>query len=1204
MTSNFEFMNRYWSVLYQIGSTAEAYLYSDPNACIYKLGQIGELVVQEIVRIENIAVPYGQDNQYELINRLSRDGYLTCDMDIVLETLRKSRNAAVHKGLNDLNKARSLLRMTYRLTGWFVEVYLDPGFITPDYVEPKKEEPIDWESMLDDKRRALEKTRADLKIREEALAANQAELAGSRAQLAQRQADLDALQSSLRSSETALADSLADLEEKQAQIEEQKAAIAEKEKQIESQEAAIASGQARIDTQQAALRQQQSAITDRDAIIAEKEKLIAQLLDQLNNTSSAAAESTPEDRHTRAEAASARMGLTEAETRALIDAQLREAGWEADTENLRYGKGARPKKGHNMAIAEWPVKALGPGTDRADYALFIGLQFVGIIEAKRARKDVPAILDNQCRLYAANIREEDRRYCVGQWHDYSVPFLFATNGRKYLKQLETASGVWFRDVRPEGGLPRALQGWYSPEGLTNLLSRSTEEANRELENLPLDVLTDPDGLNLRDYQVRAIEAAEKAVIAGKMEILISMATGTGKTRTILGFIYRMLKTGRFRRILFLVDRNALGAQAQDVFKEARIDELMTLDNLYNIKELGEGSFDPETRIQVATVQSLVRRLLNGDENGNRLTVSDYNLIIIDEAHRGYTLDREMTDTELEYRDQADYISKYRMVVDYFDAVKVAMTATPALHTTQIFGKPVFTYSYREAVVDGWLVDHDAPHNIVTKLRKEGIRYQRGEQLVMVDPVTGELLNGDELPDDLSFDVDDFNRKVITENFNRTVFNEVCRDLNPFGPEKTLIYAVDDRHADLIVRIIREIYQENGVPAEAVRKITGSIGDREVVRKAIREFKNETYPTIVATVDLLTTGIDVPQITSLAVVRRIKSRILFEQMLGRATRLCPEINKTHFDIYDAVGVYETISDVTNMKAVSPSATFAQLLEELKLVTEEAEVANTVARIAAKLHRKSRRISAEALEHFKYVLGEDLKSFARYLRNLPPQEAKEKLLSARASEELRRLDLDYVRDPNVKIIDDHADELLEHSRGFGEGQKPEDYIESFGEFIRTHRNEMEALQIVCTRPSNLTREALKGLRLELEQHQFTEKQLCSAWKEMKNEDIAADIIAFIRQQALGSPLISHEDRVRRAFARIRQEHSFNAIQKSWLDRIEKTMLQETVLDPALLNEGAYRTAGGFNIIDRQFGGGLREILDELNQYFYDDTEAASL
>ena len=1197
MTSNFEFMNRYWPVLYQIGSASESYLYSDPNACIYKLGQIGELVAQEIARMENITLPYQKDTQYDLIRRLSQEGLLTGDMDTVLETLRKSRNAAVHQNLNDLTKAKSLLRMTYRLAGWFVEVYLDPGFITPEYAEPKREEPIDWESMLDDKRRALESSQADLKTSQLALEA-------SRAALAQRQAALEELQTSLESSQSALETSETALEEKQAEIEEQKTAIAEKQKQIETQQEAIHRREAQIAAQQTAMAEQQSAITDRDAIIAEKEKLIAQLLDQINHGASAETETTREEREQRAEEASARMGLTEAETRMLIDAQLREAGWEADTENIRYGKGARPKKGHHMAIAEWPVKALGPGTDRADYALFIGLQLVGIIEAKRAAKDVPAILDNQCRLYATNIRDEDQRYCVGKWHDYDVPFLFATNGRKYLKQLETASGIWFRDVRTESNIGRALQGWYSPEGLQNILNQNTDEANRRLENLPMDVLSDPDGLNLRDYQIRAIETAEKAIISGRKAVLLSMATGTGKTRTILGLIYRLLFTNRFRRILFLVDRNALGTQAQDVFKEARIDELMTLDNLYNIKELGEGTFDRETRIQVATVQSILRRMINDTGDTPRLTVSDFDLIIIDEAHRGYTLDRDMTDSEMMYRDQADFISKYRMVIDYFDAVKVAMTATPALHTTEIFGKPVFTYSYREAVVDGWLVDHDAPHIIVTQLRKEGIHYKKGEQLVMVDPVTGELLNGEDLPDDLSFDVDSFNKKVITENFNKTVFREVCNDLNPFGPEKTLIYAVDDRHADLIVQIIREIYRDNAVPAEAIRKITGSIGDREIVQKAIREFKNETYPTIVVTVDLLTTGIDVPEITTLVFVRRIRSRILFEQMLGRATRLCPRIDKTHFDIYDAVGVYESLSDVTNMKAVSPGASFADLLRELSLVSEDAEVANTVARIAAKLHRKSRHISPDALERFKYFLGRDLKQLARDIKAMPAQEAKAELLSQKVADELRMLDQDVVQVSNARIIDSHEDKLLEHTRGYGEGQKPEDYLESFKQFIETHMNEIDALRVLCTRPSNLTREALKGLRLELEQHHFTEKQLTSAWKAVTNQEIAADIIAFIRQQALGSSLISHEERVKQAFGRVRREHTFNAIQKSWLDRIEKTMLQETVLDPTLLNEGAFRTAGGFNIIDRQFGGGLQDVLDEINKYFYDDGGTAAL
>ena len=134
-----------------------------------------------------------------------------------------------------------------------------------------------------------------------------------------------------------------------------------------------------------------------------------------------------------------------------------------------------------------------------------------------------------------------------------------------------------------------------------------------------------------------------------------------------------------------------------------------------------------------------------------------------------------------------------------------------MHTSEIFGKPVFEYSYRRAVIEGFLVDHDAPHTISTKLSTEGIIYKPGETVAIFDPVTGEITNSDELEDELHFDVESFNRRVITENFNRTVLTEIANDLNPEGDGKTLIYAVDDNHADLIVKILKEIYEPMGVP---------------------------------------------------------------------------------------------------------------------------------------------------------------------------------------------------------------------------------------------------------------------------------------------------------------------------------------------------------------------------------------------------------
>ena len=223
----------------------------------------------------------------------------------------------------------------------------------------------------------------------------------------------------------------------------------------------------------------------------------------------------------------------------------------------------------------------------------------------------------------------------------------------------------------------------SPTGILELLEKDVPARNQELQKMPYDLLRDKDGLNLRAYQIRAIEEAEKAIINGQSNILLAMATGTGKTRTILGMIYRFLKTGRFRRILFLVDRTALGDQASDVFKEAKLEDLMTLDDIYNIKGLEDKDIDRETRIQIATVQSMVKRILYNDED-TMPAVSDFDLIIIDEAHRGYILDKEMGEDEILYRDQMDYQSKYRSVVEYFDAVKIALTATPALQTTEIF----------------------------------------------------------------------------------------------------------------------------------------------------------------------------------------------------------------------------------------------------------------------------------------------------------------------------------------------------------------------------------------------------------------------------------------------------------------------------------------------------------------------------------------
>lgn len=889
--------------------------------------------------------------------------------------------------------------------------------------------------------------------------------------------------------------------------------------------------------------------------------------------------------------------LSEAQTRELIDEQLRKAGWDADTDEIRYSKGVRPVKGKNLAIAEWPTDSRTGNGGFADYALFIGEKMVGIIEAKKKHTNVSSVLDGQCKEYAKMIKAEHEKYIIKQYGNYKVPFLFATNGRDYIKQYEEMSGIWFLDTRQQFNTSKALAGWPSPQGIEQDLERDIEEADRKLAVTGYELLQDSNGLGLRYYQVEAVKAAEKAIAEHKNTVLLAMATGTGKTRTVLGMIYRFLSAKRFKRILYLVDRTALGDQTMDTFKEVKLEDLKTLNQLYDIKDLGEKEYEKDTRVHIATVQSLVKRILY-NESDVSIGVSDYDCIIVDEAHRGYILDKEMGENEVLYRNQDDFRSKYRAVIDYFDAVKIALTATPALHTTEIFGKPVYSYDYRTAVVDGYLVDHDAPHIIRTKLSEEGIVFEAGSTAPIYDPVTNTVTNSDELEDDLKFEVEDFNRKVVTEGFNKAVLTEIARDIDPNEKGKTLIFAVDDAHADMVTRILKNYYSEQGISEEAVMKITGSIenGNPVKIKEAIRRFKNEIYPNIVVTVDLLTTGIDVEEIVNLVFLRRIRSRILFEQMLGRATRLCPEIGKTHFEIYDAVGVYQALDPVSTMKpvVVSQTATFDDLIDGIDHLESDKAKRNQLDIIIAKILRNKNKMTDRFREQFKSLSnGESPESFADALRNMTIDKAVETVKKSRAA-------FTYVRGVHQgrkKFISDAQDEVTSHERGYGNATRPEDYLKEFHTFIDNNINEIAALNIVATRPKELTRQSLRELKLILDRNNFSETKLQTAWKQMTNEDIAADIISFIRQKSIGDALVTKEERIHAAIVKTKAAHpELSRVQLNWLERIEAYLLKEVVLNKESFEAPQFKIKGGYTAIDKAFGNKLDAVIDEINSYMY--------
>ncbi|MBP3198407.1 MAG: DEAD/DEAH box helicase family protein, partial [Butyrivibrio sp.] len=293
-------------------------------------------------------------------------------------------------------------------------------------------------------------------------------------------------------------------------------------------------------------------------VLEEQEKRIAELTQKLEEVKTAASGTTQKERVKRGLSVSAMMEWSEAQTRCLIDEQLRKAGWEADTNNLRYSKGTRPEKGRNIVISEWPTDSRMCSKGSADYAFFIGEKIVAIMDAKKMEEDVASTIDVQVKDYAKSIKNEHSKYVMEKWGKYQVPFLFASNGRAFLEQIRTKSGIWFLDVRNDTNQSYPIRNWFSPSDIEEKLQQDVDKANKTLTDADNSFMEDKAGLNLRDYQIKAIEKVTEAIIAGKKAALLAMATGTGKTRTVLGLIYKMLESRRFRRILFLVDRVTLG----------------------------------------------------------------------------------------------------------------------------------------------------------------------------------------------------------------------------------------------------------------------------------------------------------------------------------------------------------------------------------------------------------------------------------------------------------------------------------------------------------------------------------------------------------------------------------------------------------------------------------------------------------------------
>lgn len=1175
--SNFAFLKGHNDFLYTIAQAAEKNYPDDPNTTLVKLRIFGEYVANHLGKLLNIEP---QETQFKLLDEIQRKTNIDDTILEVFHKLRRIGNDAVHKYHDDLNDAEMCLRLAFRLAVWYYRlISKDKDFHAPLFQLPSKQSQQD--------KQAYQEELATLKLA--LVAAEQAAKQNEH----KSQAEIEAQHIEL----TELKGRLSVFESQQ------------QETQVQS-EARIAALEAQLKAKDSELAKLSEA--DRNTF----HKVV---LTQANQN---------------------KLGLSEKETRYLIDEQLRLAGWEADTQNLKYSSGTYPEIGRNMAIAEWPTGKDETGkVGFADYVLFVGLRPIGVVEAKRYNQDVADKLNEAYRYSqtfdllayheelakrAANdddLLKQVSELKINQYNanGYKIPFCFSANGRGYSAAVKSKSGIWYRDTRLSSNQPDALPQWLQPAELLSKLDQNIGKLNNWFVTHE-----DMSELGLRYYQEDAVRAVENAVVSGKRSALLAMATGTGKTRTAIAIMYRMIQSQRFKRVLFLVDRRSLGNQAVASFDDTRINE-RTFNSIFNIKGLTDRFPEDSTKIHVATVQSLVKRVLQNDEF---IPVGLYDAIIIDEAHRGYILDKEQTEGELAFRDQRDYISAYRRVIDQFDAFKLALTATPALHTSEIFGRPIYNYSYRTAVIDGYLNDYQPPIKINTELNTKGITIAKGEQVARL-AVNGDL-QLDELEDEQNFEVDHFNKQIIASNFTKAICQELTKWLDPNSQQKTLIFCVNNEHADAVVDALRDAFQQSGkpqyanLPHNAIIKITGnSDKDANKVQTLITRYEKDRLPNIVVTVDLLTTGIDIPSICNLVFLRKVRSRILYEQMKGRATRLCPDIGKTNFRIFDAVDLYKTLEDVDTMQAVvvRPNVSLSTLVTEISDdktydVMEsngQSFADNSHEQLVSKLQRvitqaNYQKLRSREVEQQIQKLDERLKnvtrcSFAELGKTLKSQGAR---MSAQYFAELPNLveqiedlkrTLNSLRDR--PIFTDIEDKVIGVETLYGDYNQPDDFLDAFDQLVKDNVNQLTALDAVVNRPRDLTRKGLVELQEWFDARHFSESTLQMAWNKAKTQDIAAKLVGHIRRASMKNPqLLPFDVRVDHALDKIKSENDWNPVQIKWLDRLASSIKDKVVLDDDVYKIGNYRRDGGKRKLQEALNNELDEILQKFNEYIWDE------
>jgi type I restriction enzyme R subunit len=572
-----------------------------------------------------------------------------------------------------------------------------------------------------------------------------------------------------------------------------------------------------------------------------------------------------------------------------------------------------------------------------------------------------------------------------------------------------------------------------------------------------------------------------------------------------------------------------------------------------------------------------------------IPIHAFDVVIADECHRGYS---------------SAEVSTWRKTLDHFDAIKIGLTATPAAHTKAYFNDVVFRYEYERAVREGYLVDYDVV-TVRSDVRINGVFLSEGEQVGIIDPTTG-AEDLDLLEDERQFDTSDLEQKITAPVSNRKILEELkgyaLEHEQKYGRfPKTLIFAHNDlphtSHSDQLVSIARDVF---GRGDSFVQKITGRV-DRPLQR--IREFRNRPEPGIVVSVDMLTTGVDIPDLEYIVFLRPVKSRILFEQMLGRGTRKGERYpDKSHFTVFDCFDgtLLEYFRKATAITAEPPERESKSIHQVIEEIWQNRDRDYNIRCLVKRLQRIAKEMSGDARDLFAVYIPEgDLTVYAAALPRVLHQEFTGTMALLR-DPRFQDLLVNYPRPSRMFLVAYETEDTVSsewHARdASGREQKPEDYLTAFARFVNENPAQIDAIRILLDRPQEWKTSALSELQQKLRTapEGFDLPRLQQA-HQLQYHKALVDIISMVKHAAReDEPLLTAEERVGRALDRITSGRRLTDEQQEWFQRIRAHLVENLSIErddfdllPILSR------SGGWGRANRAFEGQLQDLLHDINE-----------